>query len=82
MDRRNRFSCRLLELGQRPGVIRVSNVDQVVGDARTFFGRGFGGANVHATVEEARVGADDFSIPALGYLNGDLSFANGSRADD
>ena len=45
--------------------VRVGDIDQVVGDAGHLSGSGFGRADIHAAVEQARVGRDDLSIQAL-----------------
>jgi hypothetical protein len=53
-----------------------------VWNASHFIVGGLGGANVHAAIEETRIGRDDLAFQALCKLNGQLRFANGGGADD
>jgi hypothetical protein len=59
----------LLEQRQAPGGIGIGHVDQVVRNVPAFLGRGLGSANVHAAVEQPRIGRDDLPIQSFGQLD-------------
>ena len=61
----------LHELGRAVRLQRVEDVDQVVGHGGPLLQAGFGGADVHAAVDQGRVHADDFTgLAALGQDGG------------
>ena len=67
-------------------VQRVQRVDQVVRHGGQFFAAGFGRANVHASVNQGRVDADDFcaalGLQGLGQGQCRCGFAAGRGAHD
>ncbi len=69
----------LHKFGGAVGLQRIADVDQVVRHRGQFGGARFGGANVHATVDQRRVHADDFHRvrPGDGQRGGGL--ATGGR---
>ena len=50
------------------GLVRVEQVEAVVGDAGAVGGRGFGGADVHAAIDRNRVAGEDFAVKPLGEV--------------
>ena len=53
------------------GLQGIENVDQVVRYGGLLVAGGFGGANVHAAIDQGRIHADDFTgLAALGQYSG------------
>ena len=77
MDLGNGLVSSLLKHRQTPGFIRSSYIDQVMRHAGQFGWRGFGGANIQATIEKAGIGGDDFAAEAFGQLQSRFSLPNG-----
>jgi hypothetical protein len=50
--------------------------------ARPFLVCRFCCANVHAAIEESRIGGDDLAVESLGKLDGDFCFAYRGWSDD
>ena len=82
MDIFNCLPCHLLKDSQAQDLIRVSDVDQMVRDTCHFLLRRLGSADIHAAVEETRIGRNDLAVQTFGKLNGKLRFANSGGADD
>src|SRR5690606_24164923 len=52
------------------------------GDGLAFVSGWFGGADVHAPIEEAGVGGDDFAVAAASQVERESGFTGRGRADD
>ncbi len=63
------------------GLVGIGDVDEVMRDAGAFFGRGFGGAEVHAAIDGDGVAADDFAVEALGEGEREGGFAAAGGAE-
>lgn len=70
------------EAGGGVGFGGVEDVDEVVGAGGAFGGGGFSGADVHATVDEGGVGADDFDGETFGKGEGKGGFAAGGGTEE
>lgn len=67
----------LLVFAQGDGLPRPGDVDEVVGDGGALGRRGFGRANVHTLVKQARIGGDNLAGKAAGQLQGEAGLAAG-----
>ncbi|MNV10229.1 hypothetical protein D3C71_1007430 [compost metagenome] len=68
------------EIRSRIALGRVENIDQTMRILRQqLFGR-LGGADVHATVDQRRIDADQFARQDLGEFDGQVGLAGGGRA--
>ena len=64
---------------RRVGLRRVEDVDQVVRHGGTLGRAGFGGADVHAAVDQRRIDTDDFQRPTLRGSQRQRGLAAGGR---
>ena len=64
-DGRHQVLCIARKVGGVVGLCRVANVQQVVRHGGALLRAGFRGANVHITVDQGGIHADDFNRPAL-----------------
>ena len=78
----NRGVGAVLKIRQRHLLVGRENVNEMVAGGGLFFGRGFGCADIHADVELARIGGDDFAVKGLRQRNGGCRFADGGRSDN
>ncbi len=75
--------ARLLHVAGDGVVLRGrANVEHMVGHPGALFGRGLGGADVHAPVDLHGVGRDDLAAESLRELDAEAGFACGRRAAD
>jgi len=70
----------LLKFLKRDRLIRGAQVEQVMGHALLLFGRGFGRADIHFSVELARIDVEDLQLEVLSKLKGERGFATRRRA--
>jgi hypothetical protein len=52
----------LLVLGQGHRLIRLANVDQVVGDTSPLRRRGLGGTDIQTVIKQARISGNDLPL--------------------
>jgi hypothetical protein len=62
-------------------LVGVGNVDEMVGQARAFFGGGFGCAKVHASIDRNRVATDDLGTEAFAQCERESGFAAAGGAE-
>jgi len=67
---------------QAEGIIRVDDIQQMMGGSASLQGRGFGGANVQATVHLPAVGVDYLAAKLLTESDRQSGFAGGGGAND
>ncbi len=74
----------VLEERQRHAVWRswIDHIEEMVGDAIALRHRGFGDPDIHAPIEIAGIGIDDFAIEAMAEIDRQRGFAGGRRAAD
>jgi hypothetical protein len=82
VDSSNGFRSGLLKYGQAAGLVRVDHVDQVVGDAVALLLGRLGCADVHASIEEARIRRDDFTVQLFSKPDGNLGLTDRRRANN
>ena len=71
---------RVVDKGRRRvGLRRVEDVDQVVRHGGTLGRAGFGGADVHAAIDQRRIDTDDFQRPTLRGSQRQRGLAAGGR---
>jgi len=72
---------RLAEGGGGPGLAGFEDVDEMMGNAAPFLGRGLGGADVHAAIDQGGIDADDLTTEPFGQTHGQLRLAGGRGAE-
>ncbi|CDN43153.1 hypothetical protein BN871_CL_00640 [Paenibacillus sp. P22] len=80
-DLRNEAAARFLEVGGRVGLVRIPDIDEMVGNPLHLITGNFGRADVHSPVDLHGVSRDDFRVPCLGKLQAQLRLADGRRPD-
>ena len=68
--------------GEVERLVWVDKVVEMMGDAGEVLGRGFGGADIHVSVDLTAVGIDYFAAEGLREMQSEVTLARGCGADN
>ena len=74
-------ACEAAVIAGGKRLVGIGDVDEVMRDAGSLFGRGFGSAEIHAAIDGDGIAVDNFSAEALGEGEGERGFAAAGGAE-
>src|SRR5438093_13419167 len=78
----NRSDSIALKLCNSVDLVQVCYIEQMMWNECSFFGGHFGGTDVEATIDLARVGRDDFTVETLRQDNAQATLSRRCGAED